>query len=183
VTGRIRTFVALPLPDAQRALLAADLAACAAAAPSYRWVEPDSLHLTLRFLGNVEQTTLERVRGELASIHAAPFRLALTGRGTFGPRTAPRVVWLGVGEGREGCAALAASVDAACRAAGLEAEPRGFRPHVTLARARTGGDRLPELPPPPDLAPWTAEDFVLYESRLRRLPRYVPLEKYPLVRR
>ena len=178
MTGRIRTFVALRLPDAQRDLLAAHLAACARLAPAYRWVEPDSLHLTLRFLGDVERDVLERVRRELAAVRSAPFRLALEGRGVFGPRTAPRVVWMAVGEGRDACAALASGVEAACRSAGLEADPRGFRPHVTLARAE--GERLPELPEPPALAAWTVEDLVLYESRLQQRPRYVPLEVYPL---
>jgi 2'-5' RNA ligase len=51
---------------------------------------------------------------------------------------------------------------------------------VTLARARREGDRLPPLPDPPRLEPWTVEGFALYESRLRQQPRYVALERYPL---
>src|SRR5262249_57736074 len=120
----------------------------------YRWVLPDSLHVTLRSLGHLELPALECVKGELQGVCGAPFRLALAGRGTFGTRSAPRVIWLGVGEGRDACRALAGAVEAACQAAGLEPEARGFRGHVTLARQkgeRAGPPGLPEPPPPP---PW-----------------------------
>jgi len=180
VATTIRTFVAVDLPEEHRRLLTDYLRRCAGLAPGYRWVTPDSLHLTLRFLGNVQAAALEAVRDRLEGVRAAPFRLALDGRGVFGPRAAPRVVWLGVGEGLDACAALAASVEAACQAAGMEPEERPFRAHVTLARQIGERERLPALPDPPELEPWTVEDFVLYESRLRQQPRYVPLDRYPL---
>lgn len=168
------------MPDAQREALAVHLAECARLAPTHHWVEPDSLHLTLRFLGRVEADALERITDGLAAIRVAPFRLGLGGRGTFGPRSAPRVVWLGLAEGANACAALAEAVERACVAAGMEPEQRAFRAHLTLARARREGDRLPALPEPPALAGWTASELVLFESRLRERPRYVPLERYPL---
>jgi RNA 2',3'-cyclic 3'-phosphodiesterase len=180
VAGGIRTFVALSLPDAHREALTAHLSECAGLAPQYRWVEPDALHLTLRFIGHLQLEALDDVRRGLAAIRAAPFRLALNGRGVFGSRSAPRVVWLGVGEGLDACAALAAAADGACRSAGLEADARGFRAHVTLARQRREGERLAALPDPPPLPPWTVEDFVLYESRLQKQPRYVPIDRYRL---
>lgn len=176
----VRSFVAIGLPDAHRSALAAHLEECARLAPGYRWVQPDALHLTLRFLGHLEPSTLERVRRRLLGVRGAPFTLALDGRGTFGSRSAPRVVWLSLGEGIEECRALAGALEAACQTAGMEPEPRGFRAHVTLARQRVEGVRLPELPEPPPLAPWRVEDFVLYESRLRGQPRYVPLSRFPL---
>jgi RNA 2',3'-cyclic 3'-phosphodiesterase len=180
VTARIRSFVALALPEPNLVALERHLAECAREAPGYRWVEPDSLHLTLRFLGNLEPEALQRVRDELAGVRGTPFQLALDGRGTFGPRTAPRVVWIGVSVGLDVCAALATRVEAACQRAGLEPEPRRFQAHVTLARARSEGERLPRLPDPPKLTPWSVEDFALYESRLRQQPRYVVLERYAL---
>src|SRR5215471_7219188 len=145
VPGGIRTFVALDLPEAHRETLAAHLAECARVAPAYHWVEPDALHLTLRFIGHQEPAVLDVVRRGLAAIRARPFRLALTGRGTFGPRASPRVVWLGAGEGLDRCTDLAAISDGACQAAGLEPDARGFRAHVTLARARREGQRLGDL--------------------------------------
>ena len=180
MAATIRSFVAVDLSDANREALAPHLEECARLAPGYRWVLPDSLHLTLRFLGHLELPVLERVRHELQSVRAAPFRLALEGRGTFGSRSAPKVIWLGVGEGRDACRALARAVEAACQAAGSEPEARGFRAHITLARQRKEGVRLPERPELPPLERWMVEEFVLYESRLRGQPRYVALERYPL---
>lgn len=181
MAGAIRSFVAVDVPEDHRRALASYLDDCARLAPGYRWVSPDSLHLTLRFLGHVEPSILERVRTALHDVRAAPFRLELDGRHTFGSRAAPRVVWLAVGEGREACGALARAVDVACQAAGLEPEEDRFRAHVTLARQRSQGTPLPDLPEAPVLAPWTVDEFVLYESKLGRGPaQYVPLVKYPL---
>jgi 2'-5' RNA ligase len=163
---RVRAFLALPLPEGQRRLLGVHVEECARRAPGYRWVPPDNLHLTLRFLGSLEASRLEQLRRGLEMVHAPSFELGLDGRGSFGPRAAPRVVWLGVGAGREDCANLAEEIEDACRAIGLESEARPFRAHVTLARARPAPSRLPELPAPPALEPWKVGQFVLYESRL-----------------
>jgi len=181
VAATVRSFVALDLPDVHRRALAAHLDECARLAPGYRWVRADALHVTLRFLGHLEAPTLERVQRELDRVRATRFRLALDGRGTFGSGSMPSVIWLGIGEGLEACRALAGAVEAACQAAGTEPDERTFRAHVTLARQRTERTRVPELPEPPSLTPWTVEDFVLYESRLGGGPaRYVPLAHYPL---
>jgi 2'-5' RNA ligase len=181
VAGAIRSFVAVDIPENHRRTLSAYLEDCARLAPGYRWVSPESLHLTLRFLGHLEPSVLDRVRSALHDARAAPFRLELDGRRTFGSRAAPRVVWLAVAEGREACGALARAVDVACQAAGLAPEEEPFRAHVTLARQRSQGTPLPDLADPPVLAPWTVEEFVLYESKLGRGPaQYVPLVKYPL---
>jgi 2'-5' RNA ligase len=180
---RVRAFLALTLPDEQRGLLGAHVEECARRAPGYRWVPAANLHLTLRFLGSLEGSRLERLREGLERVRLTAFELDLDGRGSFGPRAAPRVVWLGVGAGRENCAALAEAVEEVCAAVGLESEARTFRAHVTLARARSTRSSLPELPPPPRLEPWTVGDFVLYESRLGgRAATYLELERFGLER-
>ena len=182
-SDRVRAFLAVTLPDEQRRLLAAHVEDCARRAPGYRWVPAANLHLTLRFLGSLERPRLERLREGLESVRQPAFELALDGRGSFGPRVAPRVVWLGVSAGRESCASLAEAVEAACAAVGLESEARPFRAHVTLARARSAPSRLPELPAPPRLEPWTVGDFVLYESRLGApAATYLELERFGLER-
>jgi 2'-5' RNA ligase len=182
VSDRVRAFVALAVPEDHRQGLGRYLAACADLAPDYRWVEPEGLHLTLRFLGSLEPDVLARVGAVLRGVHVAPFWLSLGEPGRFGARSSPRAIWLGVEEGQESCATLAATVEAACQGAGLPPEPRAFKPHLTLARSRRDGARLPALPPPPQLHPWPVEDFVLYESRLRggHPPAYVPLSRYRL---
>jgi 2'-5' RNA ligase len=180
VPGGIRSFIALDLPEAHREALADHLERCTRLAPGFRWVAPDALHLTLRFLGHLDPATLDDVSASLDQVSGAPFQISLGGTGTFGSRAAPRVVWLGIDEGLAACRALARQVEAACQVAGLEADARGFRAHVTLGRARADGERLPELPELPRLAPWRVQDFVLYESRLKRWPRYVALGRYSL---
>ena len=179
--ARVRCFVGLALPDGHRAALAAHLEGCALRAPGYRWVAAGDLHLTLRFLGGLEPAQLDRVRRALARVEGAPFGIALDGMGTFGSRLSPRVAWLRVSDGVPACTALAEAVETACRSAGLEPEARPFRAHVTVARQRREGERMPPLPPAPVLPPWTVEDFVLYESR-PDLPstRYLPIERYLL---
>jgi RNA 2',3'-cyclic 3'-phosphodiesterase len=178
---RVRAFLALPLPEEQRRLLAGYVEECARQAPGYRWVPAENLHITLRFLGSLETSRLEQLRRGLEGVRMPAFELGLDGRGSFGPRAAPRVVWLKVGAGRADCAALAAAVEDACRAAGLESEERPFRAHVTLARARPAPSPLPDLPSPPRLEPWTVADFVLYESRLGGpAATYLELERYRL---
>lgn len=178
---RVRAFVAIDLPERHRRRLAAHLEECARLAPAYRWVPPENLHLTLRFLGWLEPAVLAQLRSELASVRIERFRIALDGQGTFGPSRAPRVVWLGLGEGADRCGSVAEAVETVCRAAGLEPEPRPFHAHLTLARARPETRRLPDLPPPPVLEPWTVAEFILYESRLGgRTPVYAELERYAL---
>lgn len=180
---RVRAFVALTLPDDHLRTLAAYLEDCRSRAPAFRWVESERMHLTLHFIGHVPAAVLEEVGGRLAELQAEPFRLRLGGLETVGPSRATRVLWLGVSDGREACIELAALVEDACRAAGLERDDHGFRPHVTLARARDRrGAPLPELGDAPPLSAWTVRDFVLFESRLRQSPpAYVPLERYPLI--
>lgn len=177
----VRAFVALPLPPGQRERLREYLERCSIAAPALRWTPPENLHLTLRFLGPTEPDLLARLKERLGAIRLPGLELALGAPGVFGGAR-PRVVWLALERGAEEARRLARAVEAACVAAGSEPEPRPFRPHLTLARAR---DRrpgpLPELPPVPALEPWWADRFVLYESRLGGGPaRYLELAGYPL---
>ena len=176
----LRCFVAIDIPEPQRAALGAHLAACKAAASNYRWVGPANLHLTLRFLGNLPPALFEAVRDALTTIRRPPFRMAIGEPGVFGSRTSPRVIWLGITEGQEALSSLAEAVEGAARAAGLDPADLPFRPHLTLARAGTG--RLPDLPAPPTLESWSVDEFVLYRSRLGRpAPVYTPIERYALV--
>jgi 2'-5' RNA ligase len=139
VSGRpVRGFVAVLLPDGVRARLAATAAELRARAPGLAWVRADNLHLTLRFLGEVEPAALERVREavEIAATAVPAFTVELGGLGGFPSGRAPRVVWAGVIAGGEGLGALHAALEAALITRGIPGEGRGFHPHVTLARAR-----------------------------------------------
>ena len=165
----MRAFFGLPLPEAQRADLAVFLTACAVAAPQFRWTPAANLHLTVRFIGNVDRAVVEAISDRLADRTLPAFDLELGNLGTFGPGRHVRVVWQGLRAGADPLTALAAQVDAECAAAGLVRETRPFQAHLTLARARArGGAALPQLPEPPRLSPWRATELVLFASRLGR---------------
>ncbi len=141
----VRGFVAVLLPDAVRARLAATVAELRADAPGLAWVRAENLHLTLRFLGALDPAALERAREAVraAATGIRPFTVTLGGLGGFPSPRAPRVVWAGVVTGGEELGAVHAALEAALAAQGIPAEGRAFHPHVTLARARdprgTGG--------------------------------------------
>jgi 2'-5' RNA ligase len=166
---RVRAFFGLPVPEPQREELAPFLNACSQVAPHFRWTPRDNLHLTIRFVGNVERGLVESVAGALAHRSFAAFDVELGDVGSFGRGRAARVVWLGLRKGAEVAAALASQVEEECVRVGLAAESRPYTAHLTLARARPrGGASLPELPALPRVRPWRADQLVLYSSRLTR---------------
>lgn len=137
----VRCFVAVGVGGpAARALLACqrELKACGA---SVKWTAPEQLHLTLKFLGEVQPATVAAAREALAPLFTreAPFTLTLSGLGAFPSPARAQVLWAGVTEGRETLTRLAAAAEAALVPAGVPAENRPFKPHLTLGRVREGG--------------------------------------------
>ena len=149
-----------------------------------RWVGDDQLHLTLRFIGEVERPLADDLALALGRIRVAPRSSSrVTGVGMF-ERRSGGALWAGV-EPREPVAALAAKVERACVAAGLEPERRAFHPHITLARfnrpsaaaAHAFLDRNRALATPPS----RSTSFILYESHLSRHgPHYEAVAEFPL---
>ena len=166
----MRLFVAVvPPPEAvdhlaagvQRARSAPDLAVDA-----LRWARPETWHLTLGFLGDVDDRLLPELQQRLARAagrHPA-CRVALQGAGRFDGR----VLWVGFGGERAGLRRLAASVQAAARRAGAPVDERPLRAHLTLARARETVDLRPAVAALGDYAgpAWTADEAVLVRSHL-----------------
>ena len=111
---RVRAFFGLPVPEPQREELAPFVDACAQAAPEFRWTPRDNLHLTVRFIGSVDEPLVESVADALARRPLAAFDMDLGEVGTFGRGRAARVVWLGLRAGAEGAIALAAQVEEEC---------------------------------------------------------------------
>jgi 2'-5' RNA ligase len=133
-----------------------------------RWQSDDQLHLTLRFIGEVDRHLARDIDAALAAIHHPPFEVALSGLGTFERRGQPEVVWAGVTP-QEPVKALHNKIDQALARVGVEPERRAFHPHITLARLGRGSGPVHDL-----LArqsgfstpPFAVESFALYESRL-----------------
>ncbi|HWA86619.1 MAG TPA: RNA 2',3'-cyclic phosphodiesterase [Opitutus sp.] len=125
-----RLFIALPLPESVRMLVAG----LAVPARDLRWTPPEQLHLTLRFLGDTPAEKIDPLVPRLADIHVEPFLLSLEGAGAFPPKSAPRILWLGLGSGHPRLHQLRQRADDALLAAGLDVDLRNFHPHLTVAR-------------------------------------------------
>jgi 2'-5' RNA ligase len=179
---KVRAFFGLPVPEPHRDELAAFLAVCAAAAPTFRWTPVSNLHLTVRFIGSIERETVDRIADRIGAVALEGFEVALGDLGTFKRGRLVRVVWIGLRSGGEAASTLAARVEAECVRAGLVGEARAFQAHLTLARARQrDGSMLPPLPPLPKLGPWRATQLVLYSSQLSRTGAvYEPIRTLPL---
>ena len=151
--------------------------AATAGAHGVRWVGPDGLHLTLRFLG---ATPVDRVAPAAAAVAEAarsvgPFEVRLAGSGAFPGASAPRVLWLGIDRGGPELAVLARALDAALGARGWPSDPRPFRAHLTLARCEDPAAGRAAAAAVADAAAgmraaWRADSLVLYESHLGRGP-------------
>ncbi len=129
--------MAILLPDEVRARLAAETRALARVAADVAWVGESNFHLTLKFLGQVEETRVPGIAAALRSAVAVPaFDLELRGLGAFPVPARPRVLWVGTGQGAEAAVALAARVDTALAALGFARDERPFAAHVTLGRMR-----------------------------------------------
>lgn len=188
--GSVRAFVAVEVPAEARAAVA-DLVASlgpAAGGGAVRWVRPDGLHLTLRFLGQTPLHRLAAVSALLRDVgrRAAPFEVEVAGAGVFPTLRRPRVLWLGVRRGAEVLAALAGALDRGLEPLGWPPEGRPYTAHLTVARAEPGppaaatAAALVEAAAGWRLA-WRVEELVLFESRLARGGAiYVPLDRVPL---
>jgi 2'-5' RNA ligase len=133
-----RTFIAVELCEAVRRGAASLQDGLRAAGARLRWVHPDNLHFTLRFLGELPPAQVARavVATRAAVGTLAPFSLTIGGLGAFPSLERPQVVWVGVTAGAEGLEALALALNAALARERFPAEDRPFRPHLTLGRAR-----------------------------------------------
>jgi 2'-5' RNA ligase len=161
-----RLFVAISPPEDIRDLLIDAMDD----SPDFRWQAEDQLHLTLRFIGEVERPVADDIADALTRIQSPPFELRIAGTGRFEQRNSG-ALWAGV-EPKAPVAALAAKIERACATVGLEPERRAFHPHITLARWK--GRRSREIADFLDrrcgLAsePFPVTEFILFESRLSR---------------
>jgi len=175
-----RLFVAIRPPEEIRDLLIDAMDDSA----DFRWQDDEQLHLTLRFIGEVERPVADDLANAFGRIRAEPFELRIAGAGRFEQRDSG-ALWAGV-EPKAPVAALAAKVERVCQQVGLEPERRAFHQHITLARWK--GRRSRELADFLERrhglssAPFEVREFILFESRLSRHgAHYERVASYPLI--
>lgn len=156
----IRLFVGLQIPEALRQ----SLAGLCSGVPGARWVKPENFHLTLRFIGEVEEGVAGDIDAALAAIAAPAFTVDLAGVGQFGSGRKTRALWAGI-VANDALNRLQAKVETAVVDAGLPDEHRKFAPHITLARLKAA---------PPD----RIEQFIVGHAGFRAGP--IPVERFTL---
>src|SRR5271157_5984666 len=194
----MRIFIGIDLDPQVRARISRFLEGVEGFAPDARWARPESLHITLKFIGEQTLEQVAAITERLRQVEGNAFEIRSGGYGFFPTAKAPRVFWIGIQTGPQ-LAELARSIDMAVAELGIPREDRPFSPHLTLARTggRSGspkwrkGDRpnaafavlekrlaaMSEL----DFGTMTAREFILYQSQLSPGgSHYTRLQRFPL---
>lgn len=147
MTNKIRTFIAVELSAAVRAEAIRLVERLRPAGGDARWVEPQNMHLTLKFLGDVREEAIPDVCRVVAKAAAefAPFEVAVGGAGAFPDLRRPRTLWIGVTQGRQDLIRLQTAIERALAKRGFPKEQRDFQPHLTIGRIRESGPAMAEL--------------------------------------
>jgi RNA 2',3'-cyclic 3'-phosphodiesterase len=181
----MRLFIAIEIPSEIRNILAAFLKELQKIVPKVKWVRPENLHVTLKFLGSTDPTKLGQIESSLKAIRSPqPVTLEFRGLGFFPNEKRPRVFWAGISSSAN-LQPLAADIDHSMNQYGFELENRPFVPHLTLARFNPPGL-------PANLASamkqnasrafgsMTAREFHLIESKLKNTgAEYTTLQSFP----
>jgi RNA 2',3'-cyclic 3'-phosphodiesterase len=195
----MRIFIALDIDDGIRGRIKRFMEGVRNFAPDARWVRAESLHVTLKFIGEKGADSVEEIKRALAGVKSQSFELTFRGYGFFPTTKSARVFWIGIQAGPE-LENLAKSIDDAAAALGIPKEDHEFSPHLTLARGggRSGApgwrkgdgsnknfgllqEKLTSLAVP-EFGTMTAREFYLYESKLMRGgSQYTKLARFPLV--
>lgn len=184
----MRLFVALDLPDEVREAVRELIAALKPLGKSARWVRPEGMHITLKFIGHVEAEKLGVIREALGSVHSgAAVGMRFRGVGFFPNERSPRVAWCGI-EASKNLGQIAADIEHALEPLGIQREQREFAPHLTLARfespaaARKLADRAKEMEKL-EFGATRETEFHLYESVLKRSgAEYKKIASFPFVK-
>jgi 2'-5' RNA ligase len=194
----MRLFIALDIEENIRERISVFLNEVRGLAGEARWVKPESLHVTLKFVGEKPAEMVTSLKEELRNIRVAPLEVTFRGYGFFPAPKAARVFWVGIQAGPE-LSHLASLVDEVAFRLGIPREDHTFSPHLTLARrgVRSGAPRWQKgdgsnpgfrklqeklaAMPTPEFGSMTARDFCLYQSQLSPGgSRYTRLERFPL---
>jgi 2'-5' RNA ligase len=194
----MRLFIALDIDDAIREHIARFVEGVQGFAPEARWVKPESMHITLKFIGEQREAAVEPIKLALRTVHVNTTEIQFRGYGFFPTVKSARVFWLGMEAGPQ-LAALALAIDEKMAPLGIPKEDRAYSPHLTLARGSGGSgsprwrrrdgpnrafehlqEKLPSLPSP-EFGTMTPREFFLYQSQLSpKGSKYTKLERFAL---
>jgi RNA 2',3'-cyclic 3'-phosphodiesterase len=194
----MRLFIALDIDDSIRQRIQRFVEGVSGFASEARWVRPESMHVTLKFIGEKPAEVVEEIKHVLAGVKGEPFEISFRGHGFFPTAKSARVFWIGIETGPQ-LANLAAAVDRATSALGIPMEEHAYSPHLTLARGggRSGAPARQKEDGPnrgfhrlqeklsamssPEFGTMTAREFFLYQSQpLRGGARYTKIERFGL---
>lgn len=179
----MRLFVALDIEQSIRERIMRFVEGLHNFAPDARWTKPESMHVTLKFIGEQPDSAVGSIKQALSAVTATTTGISFRGYGFFPTPKAARVFWVGIEAGSE-LAALASAIDEKLSALGIPKEDRAFSPHLTLARGAGGSgsprrnrqdqhnrtfqilqEKLAALPTP-EFGTMTPREFFLYQSQL-----------------
>ena len=171
---KIRCFIAIELSQETKETLRKIENDLQKTIHGVKWVEPNNIHLTLKFLGDIEKETIEKIKEILSQIakETKPFKIRLSSAGAFPSPSQPRVIWIGIDEGKNESSSLANLIEERVAPLGIEKESRAFHPHLTLARVKFLKDKssvknaFASLKVPQ--TEMTATKIILFQSTLTR---------------
>jgi RNA 2',3'-cyclic 3'-phosphodiesterase len=194
----MRIFIALDIDDEIRGRITRFMDGVREFAPEARWVRPESMHITLKFIGEKSGETVEEIKKALQEVRGPAMEIGFRGYGFFPTPRSARVFWVGIEAGPE-LPKLASAVDSTVAKLSIPKEDHPFSPHLTLARrgGRSGAPKRqkqdhpnPDFSrmqaklsalPQPEFGTMTAREFYLYESKLGPGgSKYTKLERFAL---
>jgi 2'-5' RNA ligase len=179
-------FIAVPVPDSIKLQLNAGCLQIQKQIAFKKWVSLSDYHITLKFLGGVDNDILGKLKQLIEEIASkkTPFSLELEGLNTFGRKNSPRILWSSVKGNLIPLFDLQKSIDTSMESLGFITEERSYTPHLTLAKNYIGKEAFETLyleqaakKIPMPLA-WDVSEIVLYQTHLGRDPMYEPLEVF-----
>jgi len=168
----VRLFVALDVPEETRRVLGEAIRAFERVGRGARWMRAQNVHVTLKFIGQIDDSKLPAIQNRLAEVHASgPMAISFRRFGFFPNERHPHVLWAGIESGAN-LAALAGTIASSLEPLGIPREARPFQPHLTLARFKTqeGLPKLYEIVaafPQQEFGTMMATEFHLYQSELK----------------
>jgi 2'-5' RNA ligase len=187
----IRSFIAIEIPSPLKARMEEIQRQLRRTDADVKWVRPEAIHLTLKFLGSIRQEDVERISQALAPVLAdgESFEVRVLGMGCFPNPRNPRVVWLGVDRGKDALASLQRAIEQKMAGLSFPPEARPFSPHLTLGRVRSPRGRAGlaqalEKHQGVEIGTFQAQEVILFRSELRPSGAvYTKLGEFPLQKR